>query len=190
MKISRTTLISLGMIALAVITWGAVVLFANGVRAQRDARLLQIAYSQEIALRENISIRLHALARDTKSLREKLEGIVQVDVLGIVNMIEGVGKITGVKIKINDASPGASWRQFSAAGAPLVQEINFLVDMEGSFPSLMHTAALFEKLPTPSYVQSLELGYLPQSGDNLRNKSEVWHGTINIRALSASDVSS
>lgn len=188
MKIRLITLIVWGSVLAALGAWMAVVMFLMVMWTQKDARLTQITDAEETAARESASIRLHALARDTQNLREQLDGLAQVDALEVANMIEGVGKLAGVKVKIGNVL-AESAKQGSTLTTPTLREINFFVETEGSFAALMHATALFETLPVPSVIKSTEFKRALSSASKSQSQVGAWNATTHILVLSASDAS-
>ena len=189
MKTPRITLFAWIAVAAALIAWGVGWMFLSSIRVELDARGAQLAGAQDVTARENASMRLHALARNTKDLRAQLDGLAQIDVLGIANMVESVGKIAGVKIKIGGALSGTMNEPQNAGSVPALNSLRFVVTTEGSFSALMHTAALLESLPMLSSIEQLDLERTPSTGA-LESRSLIWRMTTNIRVLSAANISS
>jgi len=174
-------------VAAAAALWIAVFMYAAWISAQRDAGASQAADAQSISEREMANIRLHALARDTENLRTQLEGISRVDVIGIADTIDSIGKIAGVTLKIGAATPESNAQRRDTESTPL-HAVGFVVEADGTFPSLMHTTALLETLPSLSSVQSLEFEHVPVSGGSASAKAALWHLTAHIRVLTAVNI--
>ena len=137
----KISLIAWGMVAAAMFAWILAAMFAWTIFAEESQRNWRIGDAEEAAARETAALSLHALARDTKNAREQLAALTEADVRD-ANMIESVGKSTGVKIKIMAQSE--SDRQ--DASTPKSMQLTFLLKRK-NFASLMHTASLFENLP-------------------------------------------
>ncbi|GEM_PF-1076062 len=186
MKTRGITLGAWIAIAAAAAAWAAVAAFAWTIQAEMSTRSSQAADARNTATLEDATIRLHALARDTKDLRDQLDSLAQTDVLTVVNTIESVGQVTGVAVKIGDVVPTAA-APATDPNAPTLYEATFVVETDGSFQALMRTAALFEHLPLLSSVDNLEL---ERVSSDPQGKSGTWHGTARIRVLSTSPFSS
>ena|SRR3990167_7242811 len=182
MKRKNLSLITWGTVAIALFAWILVVMFARTILTEEGQRNWREGDAQEANARETVSLRLHVLARDTKSAREQLDLLTKTEVLEIANMIESVGKSTGVKIKINDAEP-ASYQQATNAKPQTLNAIDFLVETEGSFRALAHTSILFENLPMLSSVQSLEFERIRDSEGSAKNKTPLWRLRARIKVM-------
>ena len=183
----KISLIAWGMVAAAMFAWILAAMFAWTIFAEESQRNWRIGDAEEAAARETAALRLHALARDTKNAREQLAALTEADVLGIANMIESVGKSTGVKIKINGAEPESD-RQDASTKVQTLNAVNFLVETEGTFASLMHTASLFENLPAISVVQSLEFERLQTSDSIDKNKKPLWRLIARIKVMTTAGI--
>lgn len=161
-------------------------MFGGSFRAELAARGAFIADARQSAARESNAIRLHMLARDTKDARDQLDALTRTDVLSIANMIEEVGKAAGIKVKIGDVLSGSSIQSPTVPSAPAdpnalaLHDTVFLIETDGSFPSLMHAVVLLEQLPLISSIQDLELRRTSITSGG----GGMWHATIHIHALS------
>lgn len=189
MKTRGTALIAWGAVGIAIIAWSMYGMFLSSIWSEHDARTLRMTDAQEAAARESTSIRLHALARDTKGLRDQLEGLAHVDVLDVANTIQNAGKLAGVKIKIGNVL-SSSATQDDAQNPPALNEIDFLVEAEGSFAALTRATALFETLPIPSFLKSVELERELSSNSESKEQDGMWRMMAHILVLSSSNISS
>lgn len=167
-------------------------MYDSWISAQQNKRLSQTADVQSISERGIAAIRLHSLARDTQNQRVQLDNLTRSDVIGVANMIDGIGKIAGVQLKIEGATPEPAVKKKGSnktAEAPALSAVSFVVEADGTFASVMHAAALLESLPVLSSVQNLEFARSLISSDSKSAKSS-WHLTARIRVLIASDISS
>lgn len=187
MKIRKLALIAIAATVAALIAWGLAVSFAWTVITDESERSLRMSDAEAATARESAALRLHALARDTKSAREKLDALTNAEVLQIADLIEGVGKSAGVKIKINGADPESSQQ---TSKAQTIHAINFQVETEGAFASLMHAAALFENLPVLSSVQNLEFERVQNSEGSSKGKKALWRLNAKIKVMTTADISS
>lgn len=185
----KITLIAWGAITVSLIAWILTAMFTWTIFTEESERSALAGDAEAVAARETASLRLHALARDTKSAREELDALTKTEVLDIADMIEGVGKSTGVKIKINGAEP-ESIQQQPNAKVQALHAINFIVETEGAFTPLMHTVVLFENLPVLSSVQSLEFERVQNSESSAKNKKPLWRLNARIKIMTVADISS
>lgn len=188
MKMRPITLIAFAAAVSALIAWSAFVMFAWNVSSQKGNIISHATNAEAVAERENAALRLHALARDTKTVREELDGLTRAEVLGIADIIEGIGKSAGVGIKINGATPDSSPQ--SSDAAPDLQSVVFLVEAEGAFSSVMHAVLLFENLPVLSSVQSLELARVGDYAGPAKTKAPLWRLSARIQVMTTVDISS
>jgi len=175
-------------VAAAAALWTGVFMYAAWISAERDAGMSQAADAQSVSEREIANIRLHALVRDTENLRTQLEGLARADVIGIANTIDSIGKIAGVTLKIGAATPESTVQKRGTVNTSVLHAVGFVIEADGTFPSLMHAAALLESLPTLSSVQGMEFEHTPLSGSSASAKSAPWHLTARIRVLTAVDI--
>lgn len=188
MKAKRITLIVWSAVALSLVAWTGVVMFALAIQSQKDASFSHVTDADAALARESAALRLHALSRDTKDARAQLDELVQADFLAIADTIEGVGKISGVKIKIGGAAP-ESGQQPQALNSPALNAVDFVVEAEGSFAKLMHTVALFETLPVLSSIQNLELERVSVSSEAGASKKAAWRLSGRIKVLTTHNIS-
>lgn len=176
----------------ALIAWSAasiiaallIIYFSFSIRSQNDDGLSQQTEAGTAEARQDANIRLHSLARDTKSDRDELERMISIDLLAIAGAIEGVGDIAGVDIKIKSVLPDAA-KQSQNTKDPEINEADLIVETEGPFPSLMHAVSLFETLPIVSSIQSLELERMPSPTDA---KKALWMLSARIRVLTTRNI--
>ena len=189
MKMRNIGILALAASAAAIAAWAAVFMYAAWISAQLDALKSQTADVQSVSERDIVSIKVHALARDTKNLREQLDGLTHSDVIGIADTLDSIGKIAGVTLRIGSAAQEPAEKKKGAAdSAPALHAVSFVVDAVGTFSSLMHAAALLENLPLLSSVQSMEFENLSSLNDSGSAKSTAWHLTARIRAVTAADI--
>lgn len=189
MKMRKITFIAWGAVALALMAWVLVAMFAWAIFMQESERSSLASDTEAAAARETAELRLHALARDTKSAREQMDVLAKTEVLRIADMIEEVGKFAGVEVKINGASPEPAQPQTNGK-TPVPRAVDFMVESKGTFASLMHAAALFENIPAISSVQNLELERVQNYDSSPKNKTPFWRLNARIKILTTADISS
>ena len=188
MKIQSITLLAFSAAAVAFIAWGSFGMFAWNIWNEKASISSSTSDAETVTERQSASLRLHSLARETKSARDRLNSLTGSEVLGIANIIEGVGKSTGVPVTISGATQSSPSPK-SKAPASILHPIVFVVEAEGSFASLMHTTQLLENLPILSSLQSLELNYVQTYSDSVKTKKQAWRLSARIQVMTTSNVS-
>ncbi len=178
------TYTALFALAIALIAWGLVGLFAWTITVDESERVANATDASQSATASASAIRLHALAQDTSDEAAKLKDLLNVDVVSAAYLIEGVGKTAGVTVKLGDAQRENTP---SASDALAVQTIGFVVQADGKFPALMRAIQSFETLPIPSSISRLDIEHAPNGSGK---SSDVWHMNLYIRVLTTSDISS
>ena len=126
------------------------------------------------------SLQLVSMARDTKDVRSRLDALVRVEVVSMVDTIDTVGKDAGVFIQIGQAIPE------SAKNGPL-RSVTFQMSAEGSFAALSRAIALFETLPIPSSVEQVRFTYTGGSDSGAKGR---WHMSARLRIMTTADIPS
>lgn len=175
-------------VAAAVTAWTGVFMYDSWISAQQNTRLSHTADVQSASERDIAAFRLHALARDTENQRVQLENLTRSDVVSVANMIDGIGKIAGVQLKIGGANPESLPKKKGSNDTLALNAVGFVVEADGTFASVMHAAALLESLPVLSSIQNLEFERPLLSSDSKSAKPSTWHLTARIRVLVAPDV--
>ncbi|MCR4281192.1 MAG: hypothetical protein NUV88_02580 [Candidatus Kaiserbacteria bacterium] len=189
MKIRSITPIAFSTAAAALIAWGSFGMFAWNIWNEEASIRSNTNNAETVTERQSASLRLHSLARETKSARDRLDSLTGSEVLGIANIIEGIGKSTGVAVTISGAiqsSPAPKSKTTSSILHPII----LIIEAEGSFASLMHTAELLENLPILSSLQSLELDYTQNYSGSVKTKKQVWRLSARIQIMTTANVSS
>ena len=179
--LNRTSIALVSSI-IAMCAWGMVGLFgwtihADEIRRSQEAEDVQKAKAAEISL-----ARTHSLAQDTVEERIKLQKLLDVDVVSASYMIEEVGKASGVVVKLGNAVQ----ESVPSPEEQITRTIGFVVNVEGKFSALMKALRMFETLPIPSHITSIDIERMPSSSGAVG----TWHMNLYIRALTASDTSS
>ena len=160
--------------------WGAVVYVALSIQTQAQASATDVAQSQYQLDRVAYAQRISALAADTKDERQRLDSLVQSDLVSIVGIIEEAGKNARIKATVSDALPDASQRELP--GGALLQVVSFVVQAQGTFSDMIKLAGIFERLPLVSSIESIDLERAT-GGDP---KVSLWHLTTRIRVMTTS----
>ncbi len=176
MKI-KITYLTWPLFSLALLAWTGVALFAWTIRSDEADHMLRAQTLQEYESKETTAMRLHSIAQDTKEERAKLESIVRMDVVSIVNLIESTGKAAGVNVTVSNVIPEGE------AGSGLVAT-GFVIEARGRFSTLMRVVQLFESIPISSTIGRLDIEYIPNQD------VRAWGMSAYIRVLTAEDISS
>ncbi len=171
------------LVTLACIGWGLVGYFAWTISVDESQRVADAREAQMETITNAHAMRTHALALDTVKEGAKLKALLNVDVVSASYMIEEVGKISGVTVKLSDAQP----ESVSASDGFALKAVGFVVTVDGKFSALMRAARLFETLPIPSRVTRLDIEHAPKAAGDT---SSLWHMSVYIRVLTTSDISS
>ena len=170
---------------LAILAWIGAVFFLFSIRAQHSSGVSNLSDAQSAAAEDNASLRIQALARSTKNERTALDNLTNNDFLSIANIIEAVGKDSGVEINIVSVLPATGAQKQAKKSA--LNDVDFLVETEGTFAALIETASLFENLPLISSVQNLELERFLVSGSGKKEETR-WRLSARIRVLTAHSI--
>ncbi len=176
---ARTSIVSWITLLAAVSLWGAVGFFAWTLMGTFDARAAASVDTEAADARQAANLRLHATARDTKDARAALENIGTVGIVAVVDAIDAVGKDAGVKLTLGQSLSAAPDNK-----APL-HSVDFVVEANGSFETVVHVAKLLSLLPIPSAVDQFQFGQIP----NTDKGPVLWRVVVHMHALTSSDVS-
>ena len=134
---------------------------------------------RKIVERDDPALRLHALARETKDARTRLEQLSDSNLVEILDTIEGLSREVGVPVEIGQA--------LSASSDPTspITNASFVIEATGTFAQVIHAAALLESLPLPSSLEELHLELLPAA----RGRSS-WHMVVRLQFFTTADFSS
>lgn len=180
---TRNTYIAWTLVALAVCAWIGVILFARTIAAQEAEQAQAIISAQQSSTVQSASVRLHAIAQDTAGERTQLDQLLAVDVVSAANLLKGLGKATGVTVRLSGALPEVA--PASTPNGPQIQAVGFAVQADGSFAALMRTLQIIEHLPLASSVERFDIQRAQDSKGPV-----LWHMNVYIRVLTSSLISS
>ncbi len=168
---------------LACIAWVLVGYFAWIINTDESQRAADARDTQMATVANAHAVRTHALALDTAKESSQLKTLLNVDVVSAAYLIEEVGRISGVTVRLGDAQP---------EGVPTSNDlapkaVSFAVTADGKFAALVRAVRLFETLPIPSNVTRVDIERTPKSSGDTSN---LWHMNVYIRILTTSDISS
>ncbi len=168
---------------LALIAWGLVGYFAWTINVDEGKRLADAREAQMMTIANAHAVRTHALALDTAEESAQLKALLNVDIVSAAYMIEGVGRASGITVKLGDALPEGT--SVSDGSAP--KAVGFIVTADGRFTALLRAVRLLETLPVPSNVTRIDFEHARGSSGAASN---LWHMNVYVRILTTSDISS
>ena len=177
----------IAMLLVAIAAWVGVAYLAWSVYTMQANRGTLIRRSEQVATLKTIAARMHAVLQETVADRSALVTASKVDVLSVVNAIESVGMIAKVKLQVNGAQPGPEIS--GKNGSVSIRPINFAIQTDGSFSSVMYVVQLLEALPFPTTITQLEIAR-SQLEEQGKNTSAPWHVNISLRLLTTAEISS
>src|SRR3990167_231014 len=167
----------------AVLIWLSVGLFAWTIRAEKQMRASKDFDTEFIATTQDASLRLRALARDTREERALLDQIAGADITRIVDTIERAGRDAGVALEIGQALSAPSGDTPNPANA-----VSFFVSAEGTFAAVMRAARLLASLPLPALIEEVQFERIAAAPG--RGGAAKWQLGVRIRFFTTSDISS
>lgn len=163
----------------AITLWAGVGYFAWMITAAAEEHSSKIASMEQEELESATALRLHALARDTKDERAKLEQISGADILEILDTIEALARDTGVPIQTGAPS-------ISSNEASPVRVASFIVEAQGTFTQVAQAVALLESLPVPSALDELQLERTPDREGS--KPARNWRVVTQVRIFTTADI--
>jgi len=167
----------------AVLVWFAVGLLARTVYVEKQARASNDFNTGYMSAAQDASLRLRALARDTREERALLDRIAGADITHIVDTIERAGRDAGVALEIGQALSAPSGDTPNPANA-----VSFFVSAEGTFAAVMRAARLLASLPLPALIEEVQFERIAAAPG--RGGAAKWQLGVRIRFFTTSDISS
>ena len=186
MKQNSLALVSWITLVGALFAWvGVVSLALFIIRIEHDRSALADTADQTTN-KQALAARVHALARQSAEKRMVLEKTANVDVVAAVNIIESVGALAGVTLRVRDArnEKSASPR----AGGLELFTIGLYVEAEGSFSGIMRALQIFETVPLPISLDQFDIGRAPLDEQG-SNPNLPWRLNARLRLLSTAKIS-
>ncbi|MBM3260950.1 hypothetical protein FJY93_00865 [Candidatus Kaiserbacteria bacterium] len=177
-----STYLAYGSFAVAVAVWAAVGYFGSTVQGEQSAYLGRIIEAGEQAQKVAANARLHVLATNHKDNALRIDAYMAPDASMIIDSIKSVGTAAGVPVKISSALPGVVPKNQKNLHA-----VVFLIESTGSLDSLMRALALFDALPLPSSVESVDLS---EEENQSGRTAKTWRMNARIRVFTTEAVSS
>jgi len=138
------------LLIVALLSWGGYWYATTMLSDARAAYASKLEESEQQKTREQSLTRVQSVIRDTEAERAAIERLISVSVVQAVDIVEAAGEAAGGKsVEIVSASPATAPKELSG--------LSIVVTMEGTFPALMRAVSLFESLPIPSVVETVDI---------------------------------
>lgn len=179
---SFATYLSWILLGVALCAWVGVWYAAGSIRAQAVATASAAQSTDQQSQRLAYQKRISALASDTEDERAKLEGLVKKDVVTIVNTLEAAGTPLGTKLSVKNAQAAGVGEEL--ADGTKLRPVEFLVEGNGSFATLMRVVSVYEHLPLVASLSQVEIGRTV-SGTGASD----WNLVLRVRVYTTADIS-
>jgi hypothetical protein len=180
---NRVNILALVLLVLALCGWAGVGYSAHMIKETAVQRTNDSQAALTKANQAAHNRRVEALAASTKDERDRLTQIAGADVVSVIDTIDAAGKTAGITAKVSDAAVAGS-QQLGKSGDSL-RGVVFNVQGEGTFTQVMHAAALYEKLPLLSVIDSMDI----ERSQSTDPKAAPWRIIVRIRVLTLVQVS-
>lgn len=166
----------------ALLMWMGFGILVWRLQAERGEQATSQAASVTEAEREKSLTSMRAALRETRAHREQLEELVQADVLTAASTIEAAGTAAGVKVTIG----GAVSSSLSTREAPgELRSVAMAVEATGRLPALLQLVELFETLPFPAVIETLDFDMV---SDEAGKAPHDWRMNARIRVITTSKI--
>lgn len=172
-----------GTLLIAVAAWMAVGLLAHLIRAGQAEYAARVQEDLGRSTKAASDVSLHTAASSNTARSQQLDALVAADVPTIINIIRSVGTVSGVEIKISAALPGSMPKNQKDVHAAA-----FVIDSTGSFAQLMRTLALFESLPFPSSIDTVDFSQVMNTTADGHGELP-WRMNLKMQVLTTAPVS-
>jgi hypothetical protein len=155
---------------LSIALWGAFGYLVWSLYDERVEYVEAAANAQQAELRSQSASRLHASVQDSEVERASLEGLLDITILRAVEILETTARQAGARdVTIGEATPQAS-------SATVLPSVSVVVNMQGSFTSLVRAVSLYETLTVPSTLEQFQMEKVDDS----------WRATARVRVYLSS----
>jgi hypothetical protein len=170
--------LSYSLFALAILLWVGVGYFTYAISSAEALHASRELNLEAETLKQETTLRLHSLARETKEERQKLEDIAGPGIIAILDAVEAAGKDAGVNITFGRALGGET------EGASTVRSAALAIEAQGSFAQVVRIAALLESLPVPSRVKEVRFEKLEGAP-----AEAPWRAVAEVQFITTADIS-
>lgn len=165
---ANSRLIAWLSLVVSLILWGAFVFLVWSLYDERIMYLEAASVAQESELRGQSVARLRASVQDTEVERAALNSLLDVSILRAVEIIETTGRQAGAtEVTIGEATPMPLSGNVPAG----LTSVSAVVNLQGSFASIVRAISLYETLTVPSRLEQFEMEKLGNS----------WRATVRVR---------
>lgn len=184
MRMRIISYLSLPILIIALIAWAGVVYAHTWIAQTALEKGASTLSADQKAAQSAHASRVRAIAQDTATQRETLEGIVFSDVTDFADTIEATGKSVGVSVNVKAALPVGSAKKI-AEGAS-VHTLAFIIEAQGSFSGLIRLTKALETFPAFASINQFDLERVPLAASSAAS----WRAVIRLHVITTSDVSS
>lgn len=179
-----STYTAYGTLLGALVVWVSVAWFAYLIQTGQAQYATRVQAELNQSDQTSSDALIHILARSNTTRAESLDVLVGADVTTIINTIRSVGVASGVTVKINAALPGNMPKNQKD-----IHAVAFVIESTGSFAQLMHTLALFESLPLPSSVDTVDVSQVTDGSTGSGRGVSPWRMNLKLQVLTTVPVS-
>jgi len=170
------------LLAAALALWSGVGFFVWTLASEQTVRTSRIVEAEQQALEHATALRFHALARETRIEREKLEELASANILDIIGTIERVADDAEISVKIGQIL-GAS--QDVRMG--IMRSISLTVEAESSFSQVIRLTALLDSLEIPARVTEVNFQRIRAETKSVNPR---WNLVVRMQFLTTEDIES
>lgn len=164
----RTSLLAWLTLILSLGLWSVFGFLVWSLYGERVEYISAAAAAQEAGLRGESVSRLRATIEDTKDARASLDALIALDILRAVEILEQAARQAGAsEVSIGEANA-------SSLGSKVPKDlsaVSIVVNIEGSFSSLVRAMSLYETLTVPSTLEQFEM----------EKVGSAWRATARVR---------
>ena len=174
---------AVGILALAAVLWW----FASDLLSREAVAYTETARNADKNVaRQGISARAQELARTTADARARLYELTTRDVLSAAKLIESVGPIAHVALRVSGATHGTV---ASEAEVSPLHVVVFTFEAKGSFAHILHAEELLGTLPMSSVMEQFDMAQIPPD-QKAKDASATWRMNGRIRLLTSAPLPS
>src|SRR3989344_7592842 len=177
MKFSPSSYLSFGALLLALLLWSGVLYFARTISAAAEGHRDDLAGMEQQTAEQAAALRLHALSRETKDDRSRLDALSSFDLAEILDAIEALARDVGVPVEITQAP------SITSSEASPIRTAVFSIEAQGTFAEVARVVALLETMPIPSSLDEVRLERVALSATR-----SAWRTIITVRFLTTADI--
>lgn len=151
---TRSEIYAIGSVILTIALWGVVLYGVLDVQARAQSQALEAQQRLTKKNQETLNRNVSSLITRTEKDRARLESVVGADPVAIISVIEAAGWSAGITSKVTD---GVAESPRELIDKETIRPIVFSVQGTGSLEDVLQAVRLYEQLPYPSTVDSIEI---------------------------------